>query len=170
MSPMKLKLCVSSTGAHLWGGFDFGVLSGIIRSVSAPTSSTLSLTWRGREGENEITYGNTGTITFLGGGKIRGHMEGGLCNFDFVGTRVEESLRNVVWSKYVRGWKSEYRNMDARAHDREGIERWGKWGGEAVPERPAESDTTDRGHDSEEGRDHWDDSDADPGFEYVQAL
>ncbi|KAL0069025.1 hypothetical protein AAF712_004019 [Marasmius tenuissimus] len=57
-----LKICPSSTRARLWGTFEFGVISGIIRS-SAPTTKLpdrpfsaglrLEFVWRGREASGE---------------------------------------------------------------------------------------------------------------------
>lgn len=105
--------------------------------------------WRGRESSGESTFGesNTGSITFLGNGKIKGRMEWDLGNFDFVGKQVdfrgELAGRPVRWEKLVSLWKREYRGYNWRAYNRENIARWGKWGGDPDDgEQPADSDTT----------------------------
>ncbi|KAJ7286247.1 hypothetical protein C8J57DRAFT_1287137 [Mycena rebaudengoi] len=129
---MWLKLCLSSTSSHLWGSFDFGVVTGVIRS-SGPLPTTVggsvSFFWRGREtGEGEATFGdgNIGTITFLGGGNFKAHM-------DWTWGRL----------KALRKWKAQWRGINERAYNRENIERWGKWGGDGDDaEQPAGSDTS----------------------------
>jgi hypothetical protein len=77
--PLTLQLAPSSTGAHLWGSFDFGVFEGTLRSHSAlpAANNTVKFHWRGREtGEGETTYGpeNIAEFEFLEGGKFSGTM------------------------------------------------------------------------------------------------
>ncbi|KAL1738716.1 hypothetical protein HDZ31DRAFT_69698, partial [Schizophyllum fasciatum] len=78
----RLTVRPSSTGAHLWGTFDFGAMTGIIRSIAAaPTAVGLTskFLWRGAEGgEGEMQLGDDqkGYIKFLAGGRIQGRIEG----------------------------------------------------------------------------------------------
>lgn len=96
-----------------------------------------------------MTYGeeNTGHIIFLGGGKIKGHMEW-MDGFDFVGKKAHTP--NVIWYKSVRQWKDEWRMYNDSAYNCENVARWGKWGGEPKKEGPMESDTTEAGSDDDE--------------------
>ncbi|KAJ7112427.1 hypothetical protein C8R43DRAFT_1040722 [Mycena crocata] len=156
---MWLKVCPSSTGSHLWGQFDFGVVSGIIRSSGAlPTSvgDSMAFFWRGREsGEGESTFGehNIGTITFLGGGRFKARMDWDMGNFDFAGNKLE-GTKGKVSPKTLRECKSTWRSINPVAYGRENRARWGGWGGdEDDGEQPAGSDTTegevDEGEDDE---------------------
>lgn len=143
---MSLSISPSSTGSHIWGSFDFGILTGSIRAsmpIKNGTSWKCTFTWRGRESTGESTFseGNTGTITFLGGGKIKAVIETELGVFDFVGKKAGDS--GVRLERSIPKWKKEYRGYTWAAHGRESIERWGKWGGKKNDgEKPAESDTT----------------------------
>ena len=144
---MTLRLSKSSTSSHLWGSFDFGIISGIIRSSAKPPTGTgdeCPFFWRGHEsgeGQMEFGEGKTGHIIFLGNGKIKGRMEwvGG---FEFVGKQDDESLRRVVWQKSVKGWKSKWRGINKRSYESARIARWGKWGGDPAPDKPSLSDTS----------------------------
>jgi hypothetical protein len=144
---MTLKLSPSSTSSHLWGSFDFGIVSGIIRSSAKPPTSTgheCVFFWRGREsGEGQMEFGEdeTSHIIFLGNGKIKGRMEW-MAGFDFVGMQDDETSRRVVWQKSVKGWKKEWRGINERSYESENIARWGKWGGDPAPDKPYRSDTS----------------------------
>ncbi|KAK1221327.1 hypothetical protein PQX77_015874 [Marasmius sp. AFHP31] len=158
-----LKICPSSTRARLWGTFEFGVISGVIRS-SAPTTKLpdrpfsaglrLEFAWRGREGSGETTFdkSNTGYLIFLGDGLIKGKLRWEGYKFDLAGSRDQEHSGRVVWSKHLPKWKGEWRGYNRRNYDVECSSRWGGWGGERVTERPADSDTTDAGRGSGGGR------------------
>ncbi|VDB97868.1 unnamed protein product [Peniophora sp. CBMAI 1063] len=143
---------------HLWGNFDFGVISGIIRGGMPPrdVGDTVTFLWRGREqGEDQMTYGpnNTGTLTFLGDGKIRGNMTGGFIGkVDFsCAPNPAYARRAIIWSKSVKSWKERWRGMNQRAHDAENASRWGKWQpGQDYKEKGADSDTTIAGEDEED--------------------
>jgi hypothetical protein len=107
------------------------------------------LFWRGREPSGESTFGkrNTGTITFLGNGKIKGRMESDLGKFEFAGKKIDIggqlTGRAVKWEKRVTAWKRECRGYNSRAYGRENIARWGGWGGDSDDgEKPADSDTS----------------------------
>jgi hypothetical protein len=144
---MWLKLCPSSTNARLWGQFDFGVVSGIIRSTALPVQvgDSVKFYWRGREsGEGESTFGenNVGTINFLGGGKFRATMNWDLGNFEFAGTKLE-GAKGKISPKSLRECKSTWRSINQSAYNRENRARWGAWGGDDDDaEQPASSDTT----------------------------
>ena len=153
-SEMTMKMSTSRnslTKGHLWISFNFGVISGIMRSQAFPfpSSGTLSLQWRGREsGEGEMTFSksNTVSITFLGDGKLQGVIYGsymGTNGTPFFGTENRQKSRNVVWIKSVSGWKRIWRGMNSRAYDAGSRARWGKWSGdEGYTERAADSDTS----------------------------
>ncbi|KAJ7172081.1 hypothetical protein C8R46DRAFT_946962 [Mycena filopes] len=144
---MWLKLTPSSTNSRVWGAFDFGVLSGIIRSKALPlrVGDSLAFFWRGREaGEGVSTFGkrNIGTIHFLGGGKFKATMNSELGDFEFAGTKLN-AAKDKVSPASVREWKKTWRSINQRAYDRENVARWGKWGGDSDDaEKPAGSDTT----------------------------
>jgi len=69
-----LEMYRSSTNSHLWAAFDFGVVSGIMRSKTTPPTAIdakVSYQWRGYEsGENTMLYGkdNKGDMTLLQNG------------------------------------------------------------------------------------------------------
>ncbi|KAJ6531259.1 hypothetical protein B0H19DRAFT_1273468 [Mycena capillaripes] len=144
---MWLKLCPSSTNARLWGEFNFGVVSGIIRSTTIPTrvGDSAAFFWRGREdGTGESSFGedNVGTILFLGGGKFKATMDWDIGNFEFAGTKLE-GAKGKLSPQSLREWKATWRSINQSAYDRENQARWGKWGGdEDDAEQPAGSDTT----------------------------
>jgi hypothetical protein len=90
---MSLRISPSSTGSHIWGSFDLGIVKGIIRAsmpIQRGGSLECTFTWRGRESTGESTFSesNTGTIAFLGGGKIKATIETEFGAFDFAGRKV----------------------------------------------------------------------------------
>ncbi|KAI0392487.1 hypothetical protein F5Y17DRAFT_459809 [Xylariaceae sp. FL0594] len=74
--PLYLTLTLS--GRELWGKFDLGAASGILRFETRPWESShdaLVFTWRGRgAGPYGDTDENEGYIRFLGGGRIEGEL------------------------------------------------------------------------------------------------
>ncbi|KAJ7766841.1 hypothetical protein B0H16DRAFT_1882834 [Mycena metata] len=149
---MWLKLSPSSTNSRIWGAFDFGLLSGIIRSTTLPlrVGDRVAFFWRGREaGEDISTFGdsNNGTIDFLGGGKFKATMNSDFGNFEFAGTKLDGAKANGS----LREWKKTWRSINQRAYDRENVARWGKWGGDSDDgDKPAGSDTTEGAESDEE--------------------
>ncbi|TFK43970.1 hypothetical protein BDQ12DRAFT_731924 [Crucibulum laeve] len=150
--PMTLKINPSSTSAHLWGKFDFGIISGVIRTEGPPPSAAnvrVSFRWRGREaGEDVMTFGecNKGTMTFLADGKIKGYLEGDLCTSEFVG-RPSGKGKTGLSVKEVQKWKREWRSINEVGYEKENRGRWNSgWGGDHNSvEGPAASDTTEGG-------------------------
>ncbi|KAI9460041.1 hypothetical protein F5148DRAFT_1287000 [Russula earlei] len=143
---LELMLAPScGTGKHLWGSFDFGIVTGIIRCGAPPKSvrDAVSFEWRGHEqGEGQMEYGseNKGTLTFLGDGKLRGTMEGGFMR-QFTFTGVQKPLNCV---KQIKKWKEQWRGINDRSCEAAGRSRWGRWDEDGdYKEQPAGSDTTD---------------------------
>jgi hypothetical protein len=154
---MTLKVCPSSTNSHLWASFDFGIVSGVIRSTLPPPTTTgvsCPFLWRGREsGEGEMSFGqpNQGSIIFLGSGKIKGRMEW-MGGFDFVG--VNANRKNVAWYKSVKSWKAMWRGINERSYEVERISRWGSGcARDPRPDKPSLSDTSDDTLGDNEGSD-----------------
>jgi len=146
---LELSLSPSlGTGRHLWGSFNFGIVTGVIRGGAPPKSvrGTVAFLWRGHEeGEGQMEYGpeNKGTLTFLGNGKLRGTMSGGFME-PFVFTGVQEPRKNVNLAEHVKEWKEQWRGINDRSYEAAGVSRWGRWHkDEDYKEQPADSDTTD---------------------------
>ncbi|KAL1709207.1 hypothetical protein EV121DRAFT_286854 [Schizophyllum commune] len=141
-----LDVCPSSTGAHLWASFDFGVVSGVFKSFgAAPTAANLKtdFRWRGREegeGEMQLGQGLKGYIKFLdGGSRVQGCIEGSfLGKAEFTGELVDDD----VGVDPVDEWKRRWRGINMSAYEVSSARRWGKWGGEAKPDKPDASDTS----------------------------
>ncbi|KZV94566.1 hypothetical protein EXIGLDRAFT_766983 [Exidia glandulosa HHB12029] len=147
---MWLKIAHSESERRVWISFDFGVVSGIMRGSAPPKESTTActLTWHGYEqGEGEMTFTdeNVGSITFLGGGKLRGTISGSFMGEDveFTGQKVDRP--NTVWSMSIPGWKAKYRRINFAAHDRASRARWGKWVAEVDDADPPEDSDSDAG-------------------------
>ncbi|KAG5652278.1 hypothetical protein H0H81_005590 [Sphagnurus paluster] len=109
---MSLKMSISRGKSHFWVWFHFGIVSGIMRSFSAPPTHVgdkVRFQWRGREeGEGEMTYdeANTASITFLGEGRIRGRMCWNGELFEFLGKKARIAEGNL--NRAVQRWKKEY--------------------------------------------------------------
>lgn len=137
------------TGRHLWASFDFGIVTGVMRCSNPPTAvgGTCTVTWRGEESsEGQLLYGDSqkGTITFLGGGRFKGVMEGAFFGkAQFEGRRNEDAATNHAVDVYVKDWKSQYRSINGSAYAVAEASRWGGWVEDTSrPDRPAESDTS----------------------------
>ncbi|KDR85353.1 hypothetical protein GALMADRAFT_204831 [Galerina marginata CBS 339.88] len=130
---MKLKMSGSPGRSHQWVWFHFGIISGIMRSrglLPEHVGDKTHFHWRGREeGEGEMTYGsdNTASITFVGGGRIRGRMRWNGQLFEFIGKKVPR--QNIIWSRSVRSWKDEYNGINDRSYEHARTARWGGGGG-----------------------------------------
>jgi hypothetical protein len=152
----RLTVHPSSTNAHLWGAFEFGVISGVFKTIAGPPSDLGNITpfkWRGREeGEGEMTFGkeNKGTITFLSNGRVKGSIDGsflGKGKATFAGTLVQGSLLS---NEDVETWKQEWRGINPRSYEAANRGRWGGWVEEPSPERPSSSDTSEDERDNED--------------------
>ncbi|KAG6917551.1 hypothetical protein DXG01_002018 [Tephrocybe rancida] len=128
----SLKMSASPGQSHLWACFDFGIVSGIMRSYHAPpkkVGDTAEFHWKGGEQETSETYygdENVASITFLGDGRIRGRMfYQSAGTFEFIGKKVPK--QNVVWSRYVDSWKRQYREINSRSYEAANRARWGGW-------------------------------------------
>ncbi len=153
-----LKLALSDNTSHLWRTFEFGVISGVIRSKGSVSNGRfVNFQWRGREeGENVISLGrdNSGRIEFLVNGNIKGTINTELGKFAFTGKKVVRE--NIVWSMSIRHWKYEWRSTNESAYECARRGRWGGWGGDPRPDGPEDSDSSvggnadsDVGYDSE---------------------
>ncbi|RDB19988.1 hypothetical protein Hypma_013076 [Hypsizygus marmoreus] len=142
---LSLKMSPSPGGSHLWGAFHFGVFSGNFRSSGLPprkVGEVVHFEWRGREEEEGDIIMNddlTGSITFLGDGRIRGVMNWTEGEFEFVGKKVERP--NVKWVNKVEGWKEQYR--EEGAWEEPTVKRWGGGGYSGNVARPVLSPNSD---------------------------
>ncbi|KAI5455750.1 hypothetical protein BGZ63DRAFT_368518 [Mariannaea sp. PMI_226] len=73
------NLVFTVSGSTLWACFDFGLVEGVMYFPALPAESSydpVPFTWRGREAEGPIVYGdnNEGWMKFLGGGQIEGGL------------------------------------------------------------------------------------------------
>ncbi|EJD37632.1 hypothetical protein AURDEDRAFT_173295 [Auricularia subglabra TFB-10046 SS5] len=158
-SDFVFNLVLSSTRSHLWGAFDFGICSGVLRASapSDPTNSNVYFHWCGRDDEvEEAIFGpqNVGTIKFLPGGRIKGKLEGDPCDEEpikFSGRLFPANASTTV--EDVRELKSEYKALYAENFDPDGPGRWGSssWCGE--PAREIVSDTEESGGSGDEDSD-----------------
>lgn len=129
---MSFRLSRSRGGSHLWALFDFGIISGVLRSTGRPpkeVGDVCHFLWRGEEsGEGQMNFGPkySGSITFLGDGKIKAKMQW-MGEFEFLGKNIPH--KNVVWSKSVVRWKERWRGYNGNAYERARVSRWGGSGG-----------------------------------------
>ncbi|KAH7358559.1 hypothetical protein B0T11DRAFT_284700 [Plectosphaerella cucumerina] len=77
----NLSLVFTLSGREMWGQFDLGVVEGIMHFKERPATSSydrVPFTWRGRENEGHIIYGNNNHewVQFLGDGRIEGELDG----------------------------------------------------------------------------------------------
>ena len=181
---MSIKFAASRGSSHLWGAFDLGVYSGIMRSdgppsnTSASTGLSIRLKWRGHEaGEGVLTFDddNFVQISFTKDGNFKGRMSSELGDFEIFGKPVPRP--NVIWCMSVRHWKASWRSMTEGAYEAANGARWGKWVEEPAPERPAASDSTGRGAETDDEFDENDEdieegdySDVDDDAEYNVAF
>ncbi|KAH9482262.1 hypothetical protein JR316_0004360 [Psilocybe cubensis] len=155
-----LEIYPSSTSAHLWASFEFGVLKGVMRSlhpVPKYLNSEIFFEYRGYEaGEDTMTFSddNRAIVTFLPGGFFEGKI-----NTECFGTfRIYGALKvqtpdgkpikrkSLAQQKQsVKSWKADFRSINYRNYEIAGKARWGGWGGDTQDDKAFESDTTD-GH------------------------
>ncbi|KAH6910989.1 hypothetical protein BKA70DRAFT_1398660 [Coprinopsis sp. MPI-PUGE-AT-0042] len=163
--PMELEIYPSSTSSHLWASFDFGMISGIMRSILRPpgmAGEKVPFEWRGREGidEKQMSFGqdNYGYLRFYGNGLLEANMRGFGSKLRFSAVMpstvssdtgsaaaagsgaAAKSLRETT----VRDWKREWRSINFNNHEMEGSQRWGKstWGRREMVDVAYASDTS----------------------------
>ncbi|KAI0426611.1 hypothetical protein F5Y09DRAFT_345502 [Xylaria sp. FL1042] len=118
-------LVLTLSGRELWGKFDLGIISGILRFDERPWESSddcVPFTWRGEESEGPIFYGNDhdGWIRFLGNGRIEGELD--YMRLDFGGTRVEgQGTRSQIDAQSMQ---REWNGYTEEEYDRLNRARW----------------------------------------------
>ncbi|KAF9562443.1 hypothetical protein CPC08DRAFT_376607 [Agrocybe pediades] len=158
-----IEVYPSSTSAHLWASFEFGIISGIMRSVYAvppggAVNADIPFEWRGcdqSEGQMTFDSSNRCMLTFLGDGRLEGRMQGSflgtvklsglLTTTDDQGKPVLAKSRKAQLEE-VRKWKREWRGLNYHNYEVANKRRWGGWGGTEKDESAFESDTTDGHH------------------------
>ncbi|KAI0472367.1 hypothetical protein F4859DRAFT_102373 [Xylaria cf. heliscus] len=119
-------LVLTLSGRELWGQFDLGIISGILRFSERPWESShdrVSFTWRGEETDGPIWHGNDhhGWVRFLGGGRIEGELD--YMSLDFAGRRVAgQNTRSEVDAHTMR---REWDGYSAGEYERLNRARWG---------------------------------------------
>ncbi|GKU03583.1 hypothetical protein FLAG1_06223 [Fusarium langsethiae] len=108
-----LNLTLTLAGNKLWGQFNLGVYEGVLRFDERPMRSShdrLNFTWRGREDQGPVMYGNnnTGWMEFLGNGRINGWLDHQSLSFrarriEGQGTRsrIDAASLQDEWSGYT---------------------------------------------------------------------
>ncbi|OTA90842.1 hypothetical protein M434DRAFT_389716 [Hypoxylon sp. CO27-5] len=121
----NLELILTLSGSQLWGRFDLGAVSGVLRLDERPWQSSheaLEFKWRGRELEGPMVYGdrNVGWIKFLGDGRIEGQID--FMDLQFSGNRVAgQGTRSEVDAAAMR---NEWDGYNEREYEREERDRW----------------------------------------------
>ncbi|KAI1506500.1 hypothetical protein F5X99DRAFT_5062 [Biscogniauxia marginata] len=119
------SLVLTLSGTELWGKFDLGVITGILRFSERPWESShepLHFTWRGEEDQGPVVYGNNngGSITFLGDGRIEGEFD--FMGLGFRGGRLGgQSTRSEVEASAMR---SEWNGYTEDEYERQNRARW----------------------------------------------
>ncbi|KAI2634358.1 hypothetical protein GGS26DRAFT_553512 [Hypomontagnella submonticulosa] len=120
-----LELVLTLSGAQLWGRFDLGVMSGVFIMENRPWQSSvdrLEFTWRGREADGPIWYGNgnKGWLRFLGGGQVEGEID--YQRIEFYGERAPgQGTRSEV---DVATMRAEWNGYNEDEYERERRSRW----------------------------------------------
>jgi hypothetical protein len=118
-------LVLTLSGRELWGKFDLGIISGILRFQERPWESShegIPFTWRGEETEGQIWYGNNhhGWIKFLGDGRIEGELD--YMKLDFGGRRASgQGTRSEV---DAREMQREWDGYSEQEYERRNRARW----------------------------------------------
>ncbi|KAL8774640.1 MAG: hypothetical protein Q9203_004123 [Teloschistes exilis] len=121
---LSLVLCLDSP--HVWGAYDFGMFSGILRIGSRPfeaSNDPLPCRYRGRgNGEGVMDFGDhcAGAIAFLGDDSIEGWLNlDGECQFQ--GVRRPDlgtAVRNAA------SMKQEWNGYNEEAYEAARVGRW----------------------------------------------
>ncbi|KAI9679048.1 MAG: hypothetical protein M1829_001718 [Trizodia sp. TS-e1964] len=126
----EFSLTLTLQGDLLWGAYDFGMFSGILRIPQRPyeaSDTPYELNWRGVENsESVISYDDSrqrGWIKFLGDGKIFGNLIGLYGEHQlFKGVRVSGS--NTTSARNARSMKEEWDTYTKAAYEEARIRRW----------------------------------------------
>lgn len=119
------ELVLTLASRNLWGHFDLGVIRGAFFLDERPYRSShneLSFIWRGREDEGPIIYGNSnrGSIKFLGGGRVEGHLD--YQGIEFYGERLPgQSMTSDI---SPREMEREFEGYNEDEYARESRDRW----------------------------------------------
>ncbi|KAL9045295.1 MAG: hypothetical protein Q9214_001641 [Letrouitia sp. 1 TL-2023] len=119
-----LTLALALEKDTVWGAYDFGMFSGIIRLAQRPTSATstsVPFKWRGREnGEGEMSFGDRcqGHIKFLEKGKIEGRI-------NVYGDATFQGKRRGAPGRTAKDMREEWETYNKDAYERERVGRWG---------------------------------------------
>ncbi|KAI0162760.1 hypothetical protein BJ166DRAFT_276876 [Pestalotiopsis sp. NC0098] len=120
------SLVLTLAGDQLWGTFDLGLYEGVLRFDVRPYESSrepLEFTWRGQESDGPIFYGNgnSGSITFLGGGRIKGKIDA--MDIHFSGRReAGQGTRSEV---NITTMRNEWNSYTEQEYERLNRARWG---------------------------------------------
>lgn len=121
-----LTLALALDKHTVWGAYDFGMFSGIIRLAQRPTSASstaIPFEWRGREnGEGEMSFGDScqGHIKFLEKGKIEGRIS-------LYGDAVFQGKKETgpgAPRRTAKDMKEEWETYNKDAYERERVGRW----------------------------------------------
>ncbi|KAK7739108.1 hypothetical protein SLS62_011286 [Diatrype stigma] len=119
------ELVLTLAGQELWGRFDLGVVSGVVRLAQRPlfeSRDRLYFSWRGREHEGPMLYGDghEGWFRFLGGGRIEGSVD--FLNLAFRAERLPSSTTKEV---AIGDLRYEWNGYNEREYEEESRARWG---------------------------------------------
>lgn len=120
-SSFLLKLALDESS--VWGTFDLGVISGVMRFDEIPQGRShecIPFTWRGRENEGMIMYGddNEGWMKFLGDGNVEGY-------FDYQGIEFEGIRRPGPLQTNAAALRDEWDGYSEEQYEFENRSRWG---------------------------------------------
>lgn len=157
---LTFEIYPSSSSCHLWALFDFGFLSGFMRSKnSVPNAldTKVHFRYRGYEHDKDtMTFdeeSNSAIIIFLPGGffegeiatdcsgnlKIYGTLKNrGNCN----GTAISQCKTPAQQKAAIKQWKTGYRRINKHNSEVISFNRWIHWDGQYRDDEAFESDTT----------------------------
>ncbi|KAJ4327755.1 hypothetical protein N0V84_001864 [Fusarium piperis] len=124
-NPEEFELCLTLSGSSLWGRFNFGIYEGVFFIEQRPWTSShdkVWFTWRGREDQGPIMYGdgNKGWIKFLGDGQIEGRLNAQ--SLSFRGRKIpHQGTRSRI---DARSMKDEFDGYSEAEYERENQARW----------------------------------------------
>ncbi|KAK5996379.1 hypothetical protein PT974_01713 [Cladobotryum mycophilum] len=119
------SVVLTLAGSSLWGSFDLGIIEGVMHFEQRPMQSSydpIPFTWRGRENEGPVLYGDghEGWIKFLGNGRIQGELD--YQNISFQGERIPGQGTRSETS--ARALQDEWLGYTEEEYERENRTRW----------------------------------------------